>query len=177
MGGGAIFRLAGKVPPTLKEMQKKAQYQPANGGACLHGANPQKIVNRLSDQLFQLVQQTLHISQSSGHVVGIVPILVGINVQVSCNGKQLSDFIVAGLGHQPRDRVIQRDVASMRPPAPSATDLTIWAVRPSLSRTPSGHRQPQARFPLERANGGCPLCRSALPSVSSQRMSYWSCSF
>ena len=71
-----------------------------------------------SEQLFQLVQQTLHISQSGGHVVGIVPILVGINVQVFCNGKQLSDLIVAGLGHQPRGRVIQRDVAPMRPSAP-----------------------------------------------------------
>ena len=30
-------RLAGKVPPTLEELRKKAQYQPANGGACLHG--------------------------------------------------------------------------------------------------------------------------------------------
>ena len=45
MGGGAVFRLAGKVPPTLEELRKKAQYQPANGGACLHGANPKKIVN------------------------------------------------------------------------------------------------------------------------------------
>ena len=41
------FRLAGKVPPTLEELRKEAQYQPANGGACLHGANPKKIVNRL----------------------------------------------------------------------------------------------------------------------------------
>ena len=47
MGGGAVFRLAGKVPPTLEELRKEAQYQPANGGACLHGANPKKIVNRL----------------------------------------------------------------------------------------------------------------------------------
>ena len=47
MGSGAVFRLAGKVPPTLEELRKKAQYQPANGGACLHGANPKKIVNRL----------------------------------------------------------------------------------------------------------------------------------
>jgi hypothetical protein len=47
MGGGTIFRLAGKVPPTLEELRKEAQYQPANGGACLHGANPQKIVDRL----------------------------------------------------------------------------------------------------------------------------------
>ena len=36
-----------KVPPTLEELRKKAQYQPANGGACLHGANPEKIVDRL----------------------------------------------------------------------------------------------------------------------------------
>ena len=36
-----------KWPPTLEELRKKAQYQPANGGACLHGANPKKIVNRL----------------------------------------------------------------------------------------------------------------------------------
>ena len=49
MGGGAVFRLAGKVPPTLEELRKEAQYQPANGGACLHGANPKKIVNRLLD--------------------------------------------------------------------------------------------------------------------------------
>ena len=34
MGGGAVFRLAGKVPPTLEELRKKAQYQSANGGAC-----------------------------------------------------------------------------------------------------------------------------------------------
>ena len=47
MGGGAVFRLAGKVPPTLEELRKKAQYQPANGGACLHGVNPKKIVDRL----------------------------------------------------------------------------------------------------------------------------------
>ena len=47
MGGGAVFRLAGKVPPTLEELRKEAQYQPANGGACLHGSNPKKIVNRL----------------------------------------------------------------------------------------------------------------------------------
>ena len=26
MGGGAVFRLAGKVPPTLEELRKKAQY-------------------------------------------------------------------------------------------------------------------------------------------------------
>ena len=43
------FAWAGKVPPTLEELRKKAQYQPANGGACLHGANPKKIVDRLSD--------------------------------------------------------------------------------------------------------------------------------
>ena len=49
MGGGAVFRLAGKVPPTLEELRKEAQYQPANGGACLHGSNPKKIVNRLLD--------------------------------------------------------------------------------------------------------------------------------
>ena len=30
-----------------KNCGKEAQYQPANGGACLHGANPKKIVNRL----------------------------------------------------------------------------------------------------------------------------------
>ena len=38
----AVFRLAGKVPPTLEELRKEAQYQPAT---CLHGAN--QIVNRL----------------------------------------------------------------------------------------------------------------------------------
>ena len=32
MGGGAVFRLAGKVPPTLEELRKATQ--PANGGAC-----------------------------------------------------------------------------------------------------------------------------------------------
>ena len=45
MGGGGSFAWL-EVPPTL--LRKKAQYQPANGGACLHGANPKKIVNRLS---------------------------------------------------------------------------------------------------------------------------------
>ena len=45
MGGGAVFRLAGKVPTTLEELRKKARYQPANGRACLHGANPEEIVN------------------------------------------------------------------------------------------------------------------------------------
>ena len=38
-----VFRLAGKVPPTLEELRKEAQYQPANGGACLHGANPKRL--------------------------------------------------------------------------------------------------------------------------------------
>ena len=47
MGGGAVFCLAGKVPPTLEELRKKAKYQPANGGACLRGANPEEIANRL----------------------------------------------------------------------------------------------------------------------------------
>ena len=28
-----VFRLAGEVPPPLEELRKKAQYQPANGGA------------------------------------------------------------------------------------------------------------------------------------------------
>ena len=51
MGGGAVFRLAGKVPPTLEELRKKAQYQPANGGACLHGVNPKKIVDRLLESV------------------------------------------------------------------------------------------------------------------------------
>ena len=58
MGGGAVFRLAGKVPPPLEELRKKAQYQPANGGARLHGANPKKIVNRL------LVQSTATLDNS-----------------------------------------------------------------------------------------------------------------
>ena len=49
MGGGAVFRLAGEVPPTLEELREKAQYQPANGGSRLRGANPEEIVNRLSD--------------------------------------------------------------------------------------------------------------------------------
>ena len=47
MGGGAVFRLAGKVPPPLEELRKKARYQSANGGARLHRANPEEIVNRL----------------------------------------------------------------------------------------------------------------------------------
>ena len=41
------FALAGKVPPTLEELRKKAKYQSANGGARLHRANPEEIVNRL----------------------------------------------------------------------------------------------------------------------------------
>ena len=32
-------------------MRKEAQYQPANGGACLHGSNPKKIVNRLLETI------------------------------------------------------------------------------------------------------------------------------
>ena len=47
MGGGAVFRLAGAVPPPLEELREKAQYQPANGGSRLRGANPEEIVNRL----------------------------------------------------------------------------------------------------------------------------------
>ena len=47
VGGGAVFRLAGKVPPPLEELRGKAQYQPANGGSRLRGTNPQEIVNRL----------------------------------------------------------------------------------------------------------------------------------
>ena len=47
MGGGAVFRLAGEVPPPLEELREKAQYQPANGGSRLRGANPEEIVNRL----------------------------------------------------------------------------------------------------------------------------------
>ena len=47
MGGGAVLSLAGKAPPILEELRRKAEYQPANGGACLHGVNPEKIVNRL----------------------------------------------------------------------------------------------------------------------------------
>ena len=46
MGGRAVFCLAAKVPPALEELRKKAQYQSANGGACLYDANPKKIVNR-----------------------------------------------------------------------------------------------------------------------------------
>ena len=49
MGAGGVLRLAGKAPPTLEELRRKAEYQPANGGACLHGVNPEKIVNRLLD--------------------------------------------------------------------------------------------------------------------------------
>ena len=30
-----------------KNCERKLNYQPANGGACLHGANPKKIVDRL----------------------------------------------------------------------------------------------------------------------------------
>ena len=41
-----FFRLAGKAPPTLEELRKKARYQPANGRACLCRANPEEIVNR-----------------------------------------------------------------------------------------------------------------------------------
>ena len=48
VGGGAVFRLAGEVPPPLEELRGKAQYQPANGGSRLRGANPQEIVDRLS---------------------------------------------------------------------------------------------------------------------------------
>ena len=47
MGGGAVFRLAGAVPPPLEELREKAQYQSANGGSRLRGANPEEIVNRL----------------------------------------------------------------------------------------------------------------------------------
>ena len=47
MGGGAVFRLAGEVPPPLEELREKAQYQSANGGSRLRGANPEEIVNRL----------------------------------------------------------------------------------------------------------------------------------
>ncbi len=46
MDSGAILCLSGKVSPTLEELRKKAQYQSANGGACLRRANPEKIVNR-----------------------------------------------------------------------------------------------------------------------------------
>ena len=45
-GGRAVFCLAAKVPPALEELRKKAQYQSANGGACLYDANPKEIVNR-----------------------------------------------------------------------------------------------------------------------------------
>ena len=38
MGGGAVFRLAGKVPPTLEELRKEAQYQPQ----MVVRANPKK---------------------------------------------------------------------------------------------------------------------------------------
>ena len=47
MGGGAVFRLAGEVPPPLEELREKAQCQSANGGSRLRGANPEEIVNRL----------------------------------------------------------------------------------------------------------------------------------
>ena len=49
MGGGAVFRLAGEVPPALEELRTKAQYQPANGGSRLRNANPEEIVNRFLD--------------------------------------------------------------------------------------------------------------------------------
>ena len=39
VGGGAVFRLAGEVPPPLEELRGEAQYQPANGGSRLRGAN------------------------------------------------------------------------------------------------------------------------------------------
>ena len=35
-----------KCRRALEELRKKAQYQSANGGACLYDANPKKIVNR-----------------------------------------------------------------------------------------------------------------------------------
>ena len=50
MGGGAILCLAGEVPPTLEELREKAEYQSANGGSCLRDANPEEIVNRLSER-------------------------------------------------------------------------------------------------------------------------------
>ena len=42
MGGGAVFRLAGKVPPTLEELRKKAQYQPATEGEMDRGRDGQR---------------------------------------------------------------------------------------------------------------------------------------
>jgi hypothetical protein len=51
MGGGAVFRLAGKVPPALEELRKKAEYQSANGGARLCCPALEKIVNRFLDKL------------------------------------------------------------------------------------------------------------------------------
>ena len=63
MGGGAVFRLAGEVPPALEELRTKAQYQPANGGSRLRNANPEEIVNRLLDEsqrrTRELIQQIL----------------------------------------------------------------------------------------------------------------------
>ena len=49
--GGAVFRLAD--PPPLEELREKAQYQPANGGSRLRGANPEEIVNRLLEMQTQ----------------------------------------------------------------------------------------------------------------------------
>ena len=46
MGGGAVFRLAGEVPP-LVELRRKAEYQSADGGACLLSVNPEKVVDKL----------------------------------------------------------------------------------------------------------------------------------
>ena len=128
--GGFGIAVAGRSGPGGREVAAVSVAHRAQV-RCFH---VRQLLSRMSsEQLFQLVQQTLHISQSGGHVVGIVPILVAINMQVSCNGKQLSDLIVAGLGHQPRDRVIQRDVATMRPSAPVSNGfdhLGIWDVAP-----------------------------------------------
>ena len=74
--GGFGIAVAGRSGPGGREVAAVSVAHRAQV-RCFH---VRQLLSRMSsEQLFQLVQQTLHISQSGGHVVGIVPILVGIN--------------------------------------------------------------------------------------------------
>ncbi len=118
MGGGAVFRLAGEVPPALEELRTKAQYQPANGGSRLRNANPEEIVNRFLEQ--HCYVGNLYLSEvAEGRSDDSIPICLTYDAELSslfvgmfqslrgiCRIDELGGEILANLPFPPNSRNI-----------------------------------------------------------------------
>ena len=70
LGGGAVFRLAGKVLAA-----SGMRSQPANGGARLHGANPKKIAG---SKAFKAFLSSLKLGLDPSHLQSIQTFLFGV---------------------------------------------------------------------------------------------------